>query len=65
MRRQFLEGLSLFARADFAGGNVQPYEFATIGRTMDGGLWLQGQCWGREKNTVALAKIANGLSLAR
>jgi high affinity Mn2+ porin len=54
--------LGLFARAGWADGNVEPYEFTDIDRTAAVGLSLSGQRWGRPNDTFGLAGIVNGIS---
>jgi high affinity Mn2+ porin len=54
--------LGLFARGGIADGNVEPYEFTDIDRTLSGGLSLNGRQWGRPDDTVGLAGVVNGIS---
>jgi high affinity Mn2+ porin len=57
--------LGMFIRAGKAQGNVEPYEFADIDRTVATGLSLQGSAWSRPHDTVGLAGVLNGISGAR
>ncbi len=57
--------LGAFARLGKAAGNVEPYEFTDIDRTVSAGLSLQGQRWHRGDDTVAVAAINNAISAAR
>ncbi len=63
--QQLLDDLGLFARAGKAAGNVEPYEFTDIDRSLETGLSLKGTGWHREHDTVGLAAIDNGISAAR
>ncbi len=54
--------LGLFARAGFAGSDVEPYEFADIDRTIAAGLSLSGKRWSRPDDTFGIAGIINGIS---
>jgi high affinity Mn2+ porin len=54
--------LGLFARAGIADGDVEPYEFADIDRTVSAGLSLKGRRWGRPLDTVGLAGVDNAIS---
>lgn len=56
--------LELFARAGKAGGNVEPYEFTDIDRTVSGGMSLKGSRWSRPGDTIGLVLIDNGISTA-
>lgn len=38
-----------------ADGNVEPYEFSDIDRTVAAGLSLSGAAWGRAGDTVGIA----------
>ena len=65
VEQQLATGLGLFARLGKAAGNVEPYEFTDIDRTVSAGLSLQGTRWHRANDTLGLAAINNGISAAR
>lgn len=65
LSQQLASDLGAFVRAGKAGGNVEPYEFADVDRTLVAGLSLTGRRWGRVDDTVSLAGIDNGISAAR
>jgi high affinity Mn2+ porin len=52
----------VFARAGWADGNVEPYEFTDADRTLAGGVSLMGKAWGRPNDTFGFAGIVNGIS---
>ena len=54
--------LGLFARAGVAGGQVEPYDFTDVDRTIEFGGSLAGQGWGRADDHVGLAAIVNDIS---
>jgi len=60
--QQVSSDLGVFARAGWANGNIEPYEFTDIDRTVAAGLSLKGTRWGRPDDTVGLAGIVNGIS---
>jgi high affinity Mn2+ porin len=62
LEQQITEVLGLFARAGWANGDIEPYEFTDVDRTVAGGLSLKGTQWGRPDDTVGLAGIVNGIS---
>jgi high affinity Mn2+ porin len=62
LEQQITADLGLFARAGFANGNIEPYEFSDIDRTAAAGLALAGKSWGRPDDTVGLAGVINGIS---
>jgi hypothetical protein len=52
--------LGLFARAGWTDGNVEPWDFTDIDRTVSGGFSLSGKQWGRSNDTVGVAARVNG-----
>lgn len=62
VEQQVSSDLGLFARAGWADGNVEPYEFTDADRTAAAGLSLSGQRWGRPHDTFGLAGIVNSIS---
>ncbi len=65
LEQELCDGLGLFARAGKDQGNVEPYEFTDIDRTVSAGLSLQGTRWSRRGDTVGFAAILNGISADR
>jgi high affinity Mn2+ porin len=65
LEQQLAADLGLFARMGKAGGNVEPYEFTDVDRTVSAGLSLQGNRWHRPDDTIGLAAIDNGISAER
>ena len=57
--------LGVFARAGKANGDVEPYEFADIDRTVALGASLRGTRWQRPADTLGIAVVANGISALR
>jgi high affinity Mn2+ porin len=62
VEQQLSSDLGVFARAGLASGDVEPYEFTDIDRTIAAGLSLSGKQWGRPNDTVGLAGIVNAIS---
>ena len=46
----------------WADGNIEPYEFTDVDRTVAGGLSLAGKQWGRPDDTVGLAGVVDGIT---
>jgi high affinity Mn2+ porin len=59
------EAVGVFARISKAAGNVEPYEFADIDRSVSVGTSIKGILWHRSDDTVGLAVIDNGISAER
>ncbi len=54
--------LGAFARAGFAEGGREPYEFTDTDRSFSGGLSLIGRAWGRPDDTVGLGMVVDAIS---
>jgi high affinity Mn2+ porin len=65
LEQQLASDLGVFARIGKDAGNVEPYEFSDIDRTVATGLSLQGARWNRADDTIGLAGILNGISASR
>lgn len=64
LEQQISPEIGAFARAGVASGDVEPYEFTDIDRTVAAGLSLSGKLWGRADDTVGIAGVVNGISAA-
>lgn len=62
LEQEISDQLGVFARAGWADGNKEPYEFTDIDRTAAAGLQLKGKGWGRPDDIVGLAGVINGIS---
>lgn len=62
VEQQIVPDVGFFARAGWANGNVEPYEFTDIDRTVAAGLSVQGKRWGRPDDTWGIAGVVNGIS---
>ena len=60
--QQVADGIGVFARAGFADGNLEPYEFTDIDRTASVGASISGKRWGRPDDTFGIAGVVNGIS---
>jgi high affinity Mn2+ porin len=60
--QQVADGIGIFARAGFADGNVEPYEFTDIDRTASVGASFSGKRWGRPDDNFGIAGVVNGIS---
>jgi high affinity Mn2+ porin len=64
LEQQVAESVGVFARAGWADGNVEPWDFTDIDRTIAGGVSLSGKIWGRPDDTFGVAGIVNGITAA-
>jgi high affinity Mn2+ porin len=62
LEQQVADDIGVFARAGYADGNVEPWDFADIDRTVQAGVSITGRQWGRPDDTVGVAGVVNGLS---
>jgi high affinity Mn2+ porin len=64
LEQQINETVGVFARAGWADGNVEPWDFTDIDRTVQAGLQIGGKPWGRPDDAVGIAGVINGLAPA-
>jgi high affinity Mn2+ porin len=62
LEQQVTETIGVFARAGWADGNVEPWDFADIDRSVSAGVSISGKQWGRPDDTFAIAGVVNGIS---
>ena len=62
LEQQVTETLGVFARAGWADGRIEPWDFTDIDRTISGGVSIKGKQWGRPDDTVGIAGVVNGIS---
>ena len=54
--------VGVFARAGWANGQIEPYDFTDIDRTAQVGVSIDGKGWGRSGDVVGIAAVVNGIS---
>jgi len=64
MEQQVNDNFGLFLRAGWADGNIEPWDFTDIDRTVSGGVAINGRSWGRLDDTIGIAGVVNGISSA-
>jgi high affinity Mn2+ porin len=62
MEQQIVPEVGFFARAGWADGSKEPYEFTDIDRTAAAGFSLAGKRWGRPDDTWGIAGVVNEIS---
>jgi high affinity Mn2+ porin len=62
VEQQIVSALGFFARAGIASGDVEPYEFTDIDRTISAGLSLSGNYWNRPDDVLAIGGVINDIS---
>ena len=62
LEQQIKENIGVFFRAGWADGNVEPWDFTDIDRTVSGGVSIGGKSWGRPDDTIGIAGVVNGIS---
>ena len=62
LEQQVTETVGVFARAGWADGNVEPWDFTDVDRTVSGGVSLNGKPWGRPGDAIGIAGAINGIS---
>ena len=62
IEQEITSNLGAFFRAGWADGNIEPYEFTDVDRTVAAGLSASGKLWARPDDTVGLAGVVNGIT---
>jgi len=62
LEQQVSKTVSLFAKGGAANGNIEPYEFSDVDRTLAAGLTVKGVGWGRPNDRIGLAGVINAIS---
>jgi high affinity Mn2+ porin len=62
LEQQVMDGLGVFFRAGWADGNIEPWDFTDVDRTVSGGISLSGKSWGRPDDTIGVAGVINGIT---
>lgn len=62
LQQQIADDVGVFARAGWADGSIEPWDFADIDGTVSGGVSITGKRWNRADDTVGIAGIVNAIS---
>jgi len=62
IEQQVSNTVGIFARAGWADGNVEPWDFTDIDRTASAGVSVSGKVWGRPDDTIGVAGVVNRIS---
>ncbi len=62
VEQEVADGVGLFGRLGWSDGRYESYEYTDIDRTVQAGISVSGQRWGRKEDTAALAVVVNQLS---
>jgi len=62
LEQQVSETVGVFARAGWADGSIEPWDFTDIDRTLSGGVAFNGKQWGRPDDTIGIAGILNNIA---
>jgi high affinity Mn2+ porin len=62
LQQQITDDLGVFARAGWADGTIEPWDFTDVDRTISAGVSLKGKQWGRPDDTVGIAGVVNDIS---
>ena len=62
LEQQITETVGVFARAGWADGTIEPWDFTDVDRTFSGGVSINGKNWGRPDDTIGIGGIVNGIA---
>lgn len=60
--QQLSDNASIFVKGGVANGNIEPYEFTDVDRTIAAGTTVKGGAWGRPEDRFGLAFGINGIT---
>ena len=64
LEQQVSENVGVFARAGWANGGIEPWDFTDVDGTVEAGVSVGGAKWGRPDDTWGLAGVLNQISSA-
>jgi high affinity Mn2+ porin len=62
LEQQVSETVGVFARAGWADGTIEPWDFTDIDKTVSAGVSFNGKQWGRPNDTIGIAGIVNNIA---
>ena len=62
VEQQLSKTVSVFAKGGLTDGNIEPYEFTDVDRSLAAGGTIKGKSWGRPDDTIGIAGVINGIS---
>jgi high affinity Mn2+ porin len=62
LEQQVAENVGVFARAGWANGQIEPWDFTDVDGTLEAGVSISGAKWGRPDDTWGLAGVLNQIS---
>ena len=62
IEQQVSKATSLFLKGGIANGNIEPYEFTDVDRTIAGGAIVKGRGWSRPDDTLGIGGVLNRIS---
>jgi high affinity Mn2+ porin len=62
LEQQIMPNVGFFMRAGLASGDVGPWDFTDIDRTVAAGLSFSGKRWGRPGDTWGIGGVVNGIT---
>lgn len=60
--QQVAKAISLFVKGGVADGNIEPFEFTDVDRTLAAGVTVNGSVWRRSNDTFGMAGVINSIS---
>jgi high affinity Mn2+ porin len=62
LEQQVSKSTAMFVKGGLTNGNIEPYEFTDVDRTLAVGATVKGTGWGRGDDTVGVAGVVNGIT---
>jgi high affinity Mn2+ porin len=62
LEQQLVPYVGLFVRAGVADGDLEPFDFTDVDKTLATGVVMSGKLWGRDDDIFGFAGLINGIS---
>jgi high affinity Mn2+ porin len=62
LQQQISDDVGVFARAGLADGNIEPWDFTDIDRTVSGGVSIAGKRWNRPDDTLGIGGAVDAIT---
>jgi high affinity Mn2+ porin len=62
LEQQISKAASLFVKGGIANGNVEPFEFTDVDRSIAAGFTAKGSAWGRPDDSFGIGAVVNGIT---
>ncbi len=62
LEQEVADSTSIFIKGGVTNGNIEPYEFTDVDRSIAAGVTVKGKRWGRPDDTLGIAGVVNEIT---